>query len=87
MTRLLVLLALIAVEPIRGNSQAPAEGRGSRLLIDAVAFDRNGTPVLDLRQEELEVWISGYRVPIETLTAVSASDERSGRSIVLLLDT
>jgi VWFA-related protein len=87
MTRLLLLLAMIAaIEPVSGSPQAPAEARGSRLLIDAVAFDRNGTPVLDLKQEDLEVWISGYRVPIETLTVVTASDERSGRSIVLLLD-
>jgi VWFA-related protein len=56
-------------------------------VIDAVALDRNGLPVSDLRREDLEVWIAGYRVPIETFAAMTpATDDRSGRAIVLLLD-
>ena len=47
-------------------------------------------PVPDLRADELEVWIAGYRVPIDTLTAVTpespGSDDARGRSIVLVLD-
>ena len=67
--------------------QAHLERASGHLFIDAVAVDRNGTPVPDLRREELEVWIGGYRVPIETLTAVTpANDEPGGRSIVLVLD-
>ena len=88
MRRSLISLALVAaVGPAGLRSQAPAVERATApLVIDAVAFDRNGMPVMDLKREELEVWIAGYRVPIDTLTAVTASDERAGRSIVLVLD-
>jgi hypothetical protein len=86
MTHLLIvaLIGTMAVE--RQPRQAPVESAG-HLSIAAVAVDRDGMPVLDLRPEELEVWINGYRVPIETLTAVTpAHDGGVGRSIVLLLD-
>lgn len=88
MTRLLISLVFVAaVGPAGVRSQAPVDERASApLVIDAVAFDRNAMPVMDLTREELEVWIAGYRVPIDTLTAVTASDERAGRSIVLILD-
>ena len=83
-------LALVAVSGfvVGARSQTRTVERPSaQLLIDAVAFDRDGMPVTDLRREELEVWISGYRVPFETFTAVTPADgERSGRLIVLLLD-
>ena len=88
MRRSLISLALVAaVGPADLGAQAPAVERAvAPLVIDAVAVDRNGMPVMDLKREELEVWIAGYRVPIDTLTAVTASDERAGRSIVLVLD-
>ena len=88
MGRLLVLLALAgAVAQTGAGRQTPSGRAGGRLLIDAVAFDGRGAPVLDLRPEEVEVWIAHYRVPIETFAAVTpASDERPGRLIVLLLD-
>jgi VWFA-related protein len=67
--------------------QTLVERAPGHLSIDAVAFDRQGMPVTDLEREEVEVWISGYRVPIETFTAVAPSDsERGVRSIVLILD-
>ena len=72
-----------------GGSAPPAGApRGSEhLLIDVVAVDRKGQPVTDLRPGELEVWISGYRVPIETLSVVTPSgDEGGGRSVVIILD-
>ncbi len=56
------------------------------IVIDAVALDRNDRPVTDLEPDDLEVWISGYRVPIGTLTPVTPGNERAGRSIVLVLD-
>jgi VWFA-related protein len=61
---------------------------GTRLLqISAVVVDRDERPVANLRKEDLEVWIGGYRVPIERLTlATDAGDERGGRLTVLLLD-
>ena len=83
----IVLAAIAAAGPTALRGQAPVERLPGRLLIDAVAFDRNGAPVSDLRREELEVWIAGYRVPIDTFTAVRAGDaDRGGRSIVLILD-
>ena len=88
MPRFLVALALAAAVAQTGaGRQAPLERRGSRLLIDAVAVDRRGAPVLDLKPEEVEIWIAHYRVPIETFAAVTpASDERPGRLIVVVLD-
>lgn len=91
MTRLIILLILMssiaAAGPAGLRPQTPVERPSSHVLIDAVAFDRNGMPVPDLKREELEVWISGYRVPIETFAAVTPADrERAERVIVLILD-
>ena len=88
MIRLLPQLVLIAaIAPIGTQPQAPVERGSSRLLIDAVAVDRHGAPVLDLKAEDVEVWIAHYRVPIDTFASVTpASDERPGRLIVLVLD-
>jgi VWFA-related protein len=88
MIRLLPQLVLIAaIAPIGTQPQAPVERGSARLLIDAIAVDRKGAPVLDLKAEEVEVWIAHYRVPIDTFAAVTpASDERPGRLIVLVLD-
>lgn len=91
MTRFLAPLLLAAVIGVPSGglqTSAPAaqgERRAPRIRIDAVAVDRKGAPVVDLRQEEVEVWIGHFRVPTETFTVVTpASDE--GRLIVLLLD-
>src|SRR5258708_36885145 len=88
MLRISPTLALIVV---LGTAAAPpraaVERGSSRLLIDAVAFDRNGVPVVDLKPEEMEVWIGHFRVPIETFTAVTpGTDERAGRLTGRLLD-
>ena len=55
-----------------------------RLTLDVVAVDRDGVPVTDLRPTEFEVWIGGYRVPIEEVAFVSP--EHTGRAVVLILD-
>lgn len=90
MARFLVALALAGIGTLadeRWQSVPAAPVAASFLHISAVAVDRNERPVTDLRKEDLEVWIGGYRVPIESLTAATAaSDERSGRVMVLLLD-
>jgi VWFA-related protein len=68
---------------------APAQDRPqpARLVeIDAVVVDRDGHPVTDLKPEDLEVWIGGLRVPIESLTPITAASSDEGRLIVLLLD-
>jgi VWFA-related protein len=86
MTYRLVSLTLVAAMGfVEVPRQASSEQPSRHLLIDAVAVDRNGLTVPDLKREDLEVWILGYRVPIETLTAVTPADD-TARSIVLLLD-
>ena len=88
MTRILVSLVLAAAAgSIAARPQAPAERGSSRILIDAVAFDRSGAPVVDLKPEEVEVWIGHFRVPVESFTAVTpATDRGDGRLIVLMMD-
>jgi len=44
------------------------EPASARLLVDAVAVDRQGRPVTDLKQEDVEVWIGHFRVPIESFS-------------------
>lgn len=89
MTRMLTALAVLGVmgatdAPRRTPLQkAPA---AAQLQIHAVAFDSHGSPVMDLTRNEIEVWIGIYRVPIESLTAVTPAGEDSGRLFVLLLD-
>ena len=56
----------------------------TRLALDVVAVGRDGAPVTDLKPEEFEVWISGYRVPVEEVAFMTP--ESSPRTIVLLLD-
>jgi VWFA-related protein len=65
------------------DAQTPAT-IPTRLALDVVAVDRSGAPVTDLRPDEFEVWISGYRVPIEEV--VFTTPATSPRTIVLLLD-
>jgi VWFA-related protein len=88
MIRILVSLVLAAAAgSVAARPQAPGERGSSRILVDAVAFDRSGAPVVDLKQEELEVWIGHFRVPIASFAAITpATDERAGRLIVLIMD-
>jgi VWFA-related protein len=89
MTRLVAALVVVSAVALgHAQSQPPAGARESAALvqIDVVALDANGIPVTDLRQDEVEVWIGGYRVPISTFTPVTAASDGGGRMIVLLLD-
>ncbi len=84
MTRLVLACALLAATAPAGQV---AQGTiVPPVIIDAVALDDSGRPVADLSPKDLEVWISGYRVPIDTLTPVRPDSERVGRSVVLILD-
>jgi VWFA-related protein len=87
MIRLLLASAVLMLTISAGlSSQAPAD-TSRRVVIDAVAFDRGGAPVMDLKPSEVEVWIGHFRVPIDTFTVVRpGADEREGRLFVLLLD-
>ena len=89
MTRALFVLTLIGVAaPGVMRAQNPGAATPDRLLqIQVVAADRKGSPVTDLKREDLEVWINGYRIPIETIVAVTpTTQQRGGRLIVLLMD-
>ncbi len=81
------VLVTIAAASVSAGDQA-AERRGSRpVLIDAVAYDQSGKPVDDLGREDLEVWIAGYRVPIDALSLrTPSSTPPTERTVVLLLD-
>jgi VWFA-related protein len=86
MIRILLPLVLIALGPVTGASQAPTERGPGRIHIDAVAVDKNGLPVMDLKPDEVEVWIGHFRVPIESFTVVTPGANPSGRLTVLMLD-
>lgn len=81
-----VAIVLAAASGVGGQDQ-PAERSPRQLLIDVVAFDRQGMPVTDLRREEMEVWLRGFRLPFETFRSVSSADSQEpGRMVVLILD-
>jgi VWFA-related protein len=86
MTRLLLPLVLIALASLPEHPQTPSERGAGRIHIDAVAVDRKGLPVMDLKPEEVEVWIGHFRVPIESFTVVTPNANPSGRLTVLILD-
>jgi VWFA-related protein len=89
MTRILAVAALAGFGAFGHPDWQPAPAtRGSSPLlhISAVAYGPDDRPLTDLRKEDVEVWIGGYRIPIETLTVVDPADAERGRLIVLLLD-
>src|SRR5215204_1267629 len=80
-----VLLSLTTMPKMAG--QAPADRPRATVVVDVVALDRRGMPVMDLKPADVEVWIGHFRVPIETFTVVQpGADERVGRLFVLVLD-
>ena len=87
MSRLPAILLLLGTFFAAPPPQDPAVTAPARSLeIDAIPLDRNGNVLSDIMREEVEVWIEGYRIPIETFIAITPGDERARRSIVLLLD-
>jgi VWFA-related protein len=79
MTILLAVALALGAPSMAFGQEPPAS-----LSISVVAVDSAGDPVADLRPAELEVWISGYRVPIASVLAVTPRSHR--RTIVLILD-
>ena len=83
----LIYLALGAIVAFQ-NPQTPVEPRPGRIVIDAVILDRAGMPVLDVKPSELEVWIAGYRIPIDAVTFVNPTEGvPSSRVIALSWDS
>jgi VWFA-related protein len=86
-TRTLPLLLAMAIASATSMTLRGQDAPARVLEIDAVALDRAGNPVPDLKPDDLEVWINGYRIPLLSLTAVSPKTaDAPGRVIVLLLD-
>jgi VWFA-related protein len=75
----LTLTAVLAL------AQAPAPDARANLWIDLVALDHRDAPVTDLKPDEFEVWISGYRIPITDVVAVTP-ESTDGRTMVVILD-
>ena len=88
MIRLLLPLVLIAL------SSAPDAGPGAHASVARAGSSstpsrstRTALPVMDLKPDEVEVWIGHFRVPIESFTVVTpAADPSAGRLTVLVLD-
>ena len=78
-----VFLALVPIGPA---AQAPSES-SKPVVFDAVALNRAGLPVMDLKPDDFKVRIGHFTVPIESVTVETpASGDQTGRLIVLLLD-
>jgi VWFA-related protein len=87
MIRVLLPLVLFALSWAPGAPQAPGVRGAGRIFVDAVAADSRGLPVMDLKPDEVEIWIGHFRVPIESFTVVTPSaDPSAGRLTVLVLD-
>ena len=78
------LILALPVLALAAQEAQPLAVVTTRLNLDVVAVNRDGTPVGDLKPSEFEVWISGYRVPVEEVAFVTPGS--SSRTIVLLLD-
>ena len=78
-------LTVLAAAVLLVDAGAQSSAGGS-LRVDVVALDSRGTPILDLRPAEFEVWINGFQIPIETVTFVAPGVADTSRTIVRLLD-
>lgn len=88
MKRLMACACVAAVTSLV-TAHSMQESASARLLVDAVAVDRQGRPVTDLKADDVEVWVGHFRVPIESFSAVSPGgdgDEHGGRLVVLVMD-
>lgn len=86
--KLAALVMLVATfTPLTAQEATGQRPTAAGIEIDAVFVGRNGEPVRDISRDEIEVWIAGYRVPLEQFIAVTREDqERSRRALVLVLD-
>jgi VWFA-related protein len=83
----LLTLALVATIGSANAQRTAVEPRSGHLVIDVVTEGKGGAPVTDLRPEEFEVWIAGFRVPIESVSIVAPTAELPARrSVALILD-
>jgi VWFA-related protein len=67
------------------HAQTPAPPARAQLWIDVTAVGSSGVPVTDLKPSEFEVWISGFRIPITDVVAVTP-ESGDRRVVVVILD-
>jgi VWFA-related protein len=83
MTRLLVACAAAALAVHAPVVDQP----NASILIDAVALDANGNPVVDLKPGDFDVQVGQFHVPVDSVELVTPeSPNHEGRVIVLLMD-
>ena len=87
MTRILLAASLLAPLAVTAPARdAVSQTAGGRVHIDASFVDKQGQPVMDLKPEEIEVWIGPYRIPIDAVAVGGAAGERGRRAIALVID-
>jgi VWFA-related protein len=80
-------LAIVVAVGSATSQRSAVEPRPGYLLIDATVQGKDGRFVTDLKPGEFEVWVGGYRVPIESVSLVEPRpDQPSRRSLTLLFD-
>jgi len=89
MLRLLTSVAFVTAlvaDPLAEQSRPRASSRDIELDVSVV--DRDGRPIPDIQQNELQVTDDGKRVEITSLSRVSAfgNDEVSARTLAIILD-
>lgn len=84
---LFVMLAGLTLTARQGKRSADP-GSVDLVELDAIALDRDGHVVTDLRREDFEIKDDGHIVDVKTFTAPSPAGDpnRPGRQLVLLLD-
>ena len=78
-------LALSFSAALLAQDQPPKPTSG-KLHIEATFVDRQGKPVMDIKPEEIEVWIGPYRIPIETVAVGGGEKDDRRRAIALVID-
>ena len=87
MQRCVLALTIVAAVGSAAPQRQAVEPRQGYLLVDATVEDKAGRFVTDLRPEEFEVWVGGYRVPIESVSIVEPTPAQPARrSMTLLFD-
>jgi len=68
------LLALLPVHPTAQQFVLSSQDRARLLAVDFVAVGANGTPVTDLRAEDVTLKVGGRTRPIRSLEYVAVAD-------------
>jgi len=85
MPKTLAVVFVLAGVLLSADPQTPAPAASANLWIDTVALDGSNSPITDLKPSEFEVWISGFRIPITDVVAVTPESGES-RTMVVILD-